>query len=375
MLARSLVIFPLLVLQLMLFGATTAMARKISWSGYTWDVRPSGFGGPGRNHWSDSTDNVRVEGSDLVLSIVNDASGCWTSAEVDGRRHLGYGTYRWIVATDLSALDAGEVLGMFTYGASTPSHNEIDLEASHWGNLDWPSGSGTVWRGAAAADNASKSFRYSDRPPYVNQFRWEPGKVTFLVTDATGATLFDETVTRGVPAPSDEVPMINYWRYGSAPPAGPRSMHISSFAWIPLGRDDTPPPVGNLGGTGMSGWQTGRSGESPSAGAGSCVHLAMSPRRFRLAGPRAGATITWVASGPTLLRMIVERRVGGRRWLRVGTIRRAARRGAGRMRFPGRVGGRRLRPGRYRLVLRPAPVADRRAGQRATLRFTVLART
>jgi Glycosyl hydrolases family 16 len=364
-LSRSLVIFRLLLLPLILLAPTTAMARTISWSGYKWDVRPSGIGGPGRNQWSDSTANVRVEGSDLVLSIVRDASGCWTSAEVDNRRHLGYGTYRWIVTTDLSALDAGEVLGMFTYGDSDASHNEIDLEASHWGNLSWPTGSATVWRGAAAADNESETFRYSNRPPYVNQFRWEPGKVTFLVTDAAGATLADETVTRGVPTPSDEVPMINYWRYGNAPPAGERSMRISSFTWIPLGHDDAPPVVGELGATGASGWQTARSG---GGGGGGCVRIAMRPRRFALAGPHRGATITWLATAPAKLRMLIERRVETRRWLRVGMIRRAVRKGGGRMRFGGRVGGRRLRPGRYRLVVRT------NAGSRTALRFRVLAR-
>ena len=104
----------------MLAAPATAVARTISWSGYSWDVRPTGVGSPGSNLWSDSAASVHTEGSDLVLSIVKDASGCWTSAEVDSHRHLGYGTYRWIVASDLSALDAGEVLGLFTYGGSTP---------------------------------------------------------------------------------------------------------------------------------------------------------------------------------------------------------------------------------------------------------------
>jgi hypothetical protein len=115
MLARFLAILPLLPLQLMLPTVSTASARTISWSGYTWDVRPPGFGGPGPNDWSDSEANVRVDGTDLVLSIVRDAAGRWTSAEVDNQQHFGYGTYRWVVASELSDLDRYEVLGMFTY--------------------------------------------------------------------------------------------------------------------------------------------------------------------------------------------------------------------------------------------------------------------
>lgn len=366
MLARSLVISRLLVLPLVLLAPAAAMARTISWSGYRWHVRPAGVGDPGGNQWSNSTANVRLEGSDLILSIARDPSGCWTSAEVENRRHLGYGTYRWVVATDLSGLDSHEVLGMFTYGGSRRSNNEIDLEASHWGHRAWPSGSVTVWQDATVAGrNYSKSFRYNNRPPYVNQFRWEPGKIRFLVTDATGAVLFDRTVTRGVPTPSTEVPMINYWRFRNARPAGLRSMRISSFTWIPLGQDDTPPLLGapsGLGGLAAPAGLGGRSGQGAAGRDRSCVRAAMRPRRLRLAGRNAGATITWAATPPTKLLMVVERRTRGRRWIRAGTIRRAA---AGRARFRGWVGGRRLRPGRYRLVI------GTRGGSARTLRFTV----
>jgi hypothetical protein len=367
MLARSLVILRLLVLQLLLLAPATAMARTISWSGYEWDVRPPGLGDPGPNQWSDSAANVRVEGSDLVLSIVKDASGCWTSAEVDNRRHLGYGTYRWIVASDLSGLDAADVLGMFTYTDSLRSHNEIDLEASHWGNLSWPSGSATLWQGGATARSESKSFRYSNRPPYVHQFRWEPGRITYLVTDAAGAVLLDKTMTRGVPEPSSEVPMINFWRFENAPPAGERSMRISSFTWIPLGVDDAPPLLGPVGAGGNPGGEAG-GGNGPG-----CVRVAMSPRRFRLSGPGGGATLTWAATTRPMLRMLVERRRGGR-WVGVGNIRRVVRKRAGHLRFRGRIGGHPLRRGHYRLVIRSTAGRDRLAPGRTALRFTVLGR-
>ncbi len=238
MLARCLVILSLLALQLMLPNVSTADVRAISWSGYNWDVRPAGFGGPGPNEWSDSEANVHFDGRDLVLAIVRDAAGRWTSAEVDNQRHFGYGTYRWVVASDLSGLDSNEVLGMFTYGGASPSNNEIDIEASHWGDLSWPSGSATVWQDANACRHRVTSFPYSHRPPYVNQFTWAPGRVSYLVTDATGATLFRWTVRTGVPTPSSEVPRINYWLSSSKPPGRARSIRISSFKWIPLGFKD-----------------------------------------------------------------------------------------------------------------------------------------
>jgi hypothetical protein len=345
MLARCLAILPLLALQLMLPTVSTAGARTIAWSGYTWDVRPAGFGGPGPNEWSDSESNVHVDGTDLVLSIVRDASGRWTSAEVDNQQHLGYGTYRWTVASDLTGLDANEVLGMFTYGGSSPSNNELDIEASHWGDLSWPTGSATVWQDADAWRQHVRSFPYSDRPPYVNQFTWAPGKVSYLVTDATGATLFRWTVTRGVPTPSSEVPRINYWRTPGEPPTSARSMRISSFTWIPLGREDEQPPTRG-------------------AGAGRRVRLAMRPRRFAVSGPRRGSVLRWKAAARTAVRLVVKRRLR-RQVVDVGSLERVVRRGAGHMRLTGRVEGHKLRPGRYLLIVRSAGCAA------STLRFTV----
>ncbi len=352
MFARFLAILPLLALQLMLPTVSTAGARTISWSGYTWDVRPAGFGGPGPNEWSDSEANVHVDGTDLVLSIVRDASERWTSAEVDNQRHFGYGTYRWTVASDLSALDANEVLGMFTYGGASPSNNEIDIEASHWGDLSSPTGSATVWQNADAWRHHVRAFSYSDRPPYVNQFTWAPGRVSWLVTDATGATLFRWTVSRGVPAPSSEVPRINYWRSRALPPASARSMRISNFMWIPLTRHVEQPPASGPG----------------RAGAGGCARFAMRPRRFAVGGTRRGAALRWKAAARAAVRLDIKRQLGRRRFVAVVSLKRVVGRGAGRMRLTGRVHGRRLRPGRYRLTVSVAGCAA------STLGFTIFRR-
>jgi hypothetical protein len=219
------------------------VVRTVAWSGYTWTVRFPGAGWPGPNAWSDSQANVHVSGSGLFLSITKDPFGRWASAELDNQRHLGYGTYRWVVASDLSTRDANDVLGMFTYGGPAPRINEIDIETSHWGNFSWPTGSGAVRQNTNGGGHDSRVFNYSNQPPYVNQFTWAPGRVSFLVTDATGATLLSWTATNGVPKPSIEVPIINYWRFNNVAPAGVRTIHISSFTWAPLGR--SLPPVAN----------------------------------------------------------------------------------------------------------------------------------
>jgi hypothetical protein len=206
--------------------------RTVSWSGYTWFVRHPGWGTPGPNHWSDSGANVRVSGTDLVLSVAKDKSGRWTSAEVDSQRPLGYGTYRWVVASDLSAFDPSQVLGMFTYGGA--SNDEIDMEDSQWGNPLWANGSSVVWQDIRTHTRQFIPFFYSSHPPYVQQFTWAPGKVSFLITDATGAVLLDWTVTTGVPVPAGQMPIINFWRFHNASPGATTTVRISSFSWTPL---------------------------------------------------------------------------------------------------------------------------------------------
>jgi hypothetical protein len=41
----------------------------ISFSGYEWEVRPSGIGGPSNNNWS--SDNVRIDKDGLHLKITH----------------------------------------------------------------------------------------------------------------------------------------------------------------------------------------------------------------------------------------------------------------------------------------------------------------
>lgn len=365
-----------------LASPAAAAARTIDWSGRTWDVRAAGFGGPGPNQWSDSTANVSVEGGELVLSIVQDASGNWTCPELSLPVHLGYGTYRWVVDSDLRQLDTSEVLGLFTYGGPAPSNNEIDIEASHWGNLAWPTGSATTWLDANAGLRNSQPFSYAGPPPYLNQFTWSPGSIHWLVLDATGATVFDWTTTTDVPVPSTETPYINYWRYAGVAPAGPKSMRLSSFTWLPPGDPNTiPPHSGAIAGGGVPQPQQPAPGgnvtsapaaavPSPPAAAEARLNLSIRPRRFALHGRGARGEMVWTASGPATVRIQVDRQLRTGRFAPVGTIVRLVQAGREITRFPAQVDGRALRAGRYRLDLSSAGAKVGFA--RRHLRFTVV---
>jgi len=219
---------------------SASAARTISWDGYRWDARSQGLTEPGPNLWSASRANAYVDRRTgaMVLCYSRNTSGRWTSTELDGQRHLGYGSYRWRVTTDMAGEDANEVLGLFTYDDyRPPSYNEIDIEYSHFGDLTNPLGDLTVWINQDAGVSDESVFGY---PPTarstVNEFDWAPGRISYRITSATtGATIRSWTATRGVPVPHSEVPVMNWWRYGNASPTGRlgNCVRVQSFAFSP----------------------------------------------------------------------------------------------------------------------------------------------
>jgi DNA-binding beta-propeller fold protein YncE len=90
--------------------------------------------------------------------------------------------------------------------------------------------------------------------------------------------------------------------------------------------------------------------------------LGLSPRAFRAGGP--GATVSYVLRSRARVRFTVQRRTGGRYRRVRGSITRRGRQGANSFRFTGRIGGRPLRPGSYRLSATVAGAGPRRTAFR-----------
>lgn len=89
----------------------------------------------------------------------------------------------------------------------------------------------------------------------------------------------------------------------------------------------------------------------------SLTRLRLLPQAFRTravrGGPRPGTKVSYRLSEAATTRFRVERALNGR-WEKVrGSFKRSAGRGAASFRFTGRIGGRALPPGRYRLVAAP----------------------
>jgi len=104
-------------------------ARTISFAGHTWDVR-SWYGGPGSNYWSDSTDNVWVDGNGYLHLRIRNIGGTWYCSEVIAQGNAEYGINRFYIESNLDQLDKNVVFAAFLY---KDANHEIDIEFTKWG--------------------------------------------------------------------------------------------------------------------------------------------------------------------------------------------------------------------------------------------------
>jgi Dockerin type I domain len=267
--------YGLLAVLLLAELASSAAARNIQWSSYTWWVRTSQGGeqGPGPNIFSDSTQNVFVDGNgDLHLTIVKGPNNKWMAAEVDMNQSLGYGTYEWEVSSRYDQFASNTVGGLFTYldpesvatqtggvvgnGVADTPH-EIDIEfTGAWGSAN-------LYFTTHDPDVQSPSQNYyqglNDNFT-THRFTWKPDSITWEsyhghvagvaaptnpITEERAGTRHGQAakfVYTGPVVPQDlnEVPIINLWLSGeNVSTAGPtdgqtQEMIVHSFTYTPL---------------------------------------------------------------------------------------------------------------------------------------------
>ena len=114
----------------------------------------------------------------------------------------------------------------------------------------------------------------------------------------------------------------------------------------------------------------GEGGRVQGGSGAALTSVRLSPRAFRAArrgpsiSPLAGARVTYVLASPARVRFGVQRAVRGRYRRLRGAFSHRGSRGTNSFRFSGRLRGRRLQPGRYRLVATIRGGAPRRTGFR-----------
>ncbi len=194
----------------------------LSFAHYLWERKDSAsLVGPGPNAFS--AGNVAVDEDGLHLSI-REEGGAWQCAEAILAAPLGFGSYRFSVATSLAELDTPVVFGAFLYENDT---QEIDIEVSRKMVGDGL-GQFVIQPGDIRGNRVT--FRLSNEHPFTGAIAWEPGCVRFTAREG------DEEAVWTYPAPgivrADTARFIcNLWLYKGAKPCKPQHVTISQFSF------------------------------------------------------------------------------------------------------------------------------------------------
>lgn len=212
-----------------------AAVRTVTFAGSSWTVKDSaGLVGPGPNYFSGGPENVWVDAAGQLHLRITARNGQWQSAEVVLDRSLGYGTYRWTVASPLGRLDPSVVLGLFTWSDDAAyNHREIDIEVARWGDAAGATNAQYVVQPWDRTGNLRR-FVQPDTSPTTQEFTWTSKSVAFRSATAAGQTI-DAWTYKGhdIPRAGNERTRMNLWLNGGAPPTDGAEVEVvlSDFAF------------------------------------------------------------------------------------------------------------------------------------------------
>jgi hypothetical protein len=205
--------------------------RTISFSGYKWRVKkaPECRLGPGPNFFSDASSDVWVDGRGLHLRIKK-LLNYWYSTEVILDKSLGYGTYIFLTNSRVDNIDPTAVLGLFTWDSAVyhPTHREMDIEFSRWGNAGDPKNAQFIVQDSSGLCGATNCSRFAVPSKLLTLYIvWSPGKADFrvyrghYVGTPPSTSLIHRWVKTGasVPVPGKENIRFNFWLFGGRPPS------------------------------------------------------------------------------------------------------------------------------------------------------------
>lgn len=205
---------------------------QVNFAGMTWDVKTNTIPlWPGPCAFSDSSQNVWVDGSgSLHLKITNNGSQ-WTCAEVVSQRAFTYGTYSFSVSSAIANLDPNVVLGLFTYNEIDSSYafRELDVELSRFGAPGDPTNAQFVVQPYTTAGHRLR-FTMPGGPSSYS-FNWGASAVNFDAFAPPGSSVLNWSETLDSPPPAPVNVHLNLWIYNSQPPAAPVEVVISNFQY------------------------------------------------------------------------------------------------------------------------------------------------
>ncbi|MGM0431358.1 MAG: family 16 glycosylhydrolase [Spirochaetota bacterium] len=116
-------------------AASNNPERILEFGNLSWGVKASKTKiGPGPNYWSDSVEHIWVDEAGMHLTVQLSDEGTWLASEVYTKQELGYGTYTFVVDSDITNYHSNLVAGFFTWDHRPAENNrEIDIEFASWG--------------------------------------------------------------------------------------------------------------------------------------------------------------------------------------------------------------------------------------------------
>jgi hypothetical protein len=222
--------------------------RWISFSEYDWWVKDSpGLVGPGPNYFSDSTNNVWLDGQGRLHLRITNRSNQWQCAEVVTRRTFGYGSYRFELDSAVNGINPSVVLGLFTWSDDPAyTHREIDVECGRWAN---PGDVNNAQYVVQPWDWLNHLVRYAVPAGLTNSthsFTWETNRISYqalrgryspdsAATNVISSWVFNNAAE--VPQTGDENVRINLWLINGNAPTNNSEVEfiVKSFQFVPLG--------------------------------------------------------------------------------------------------------------------------------------------
>lgn len=205
----------LTVIQILLFiPQASATGNYIDFAGYTWNLK-DGYMGPGGNYWNPDRSAVFTDALGQLHLKVTNRNGRWYSSEVSLPSSLGYGTYEFEVASNITNIDPHLVAAMFLYQDDT---HEFDIEFTNW-NHEVTTNAQYVVQPFSPFTNIN---RFSVQPApgnSIHQIIWRAEGVTFR--SYQNGNLLREWVYSGQNnfEPGGERVHINFWMINAMPPS------------------------------------------------------------------------------------------------------------------------------------------------------------
>jgi hypothetical protein len=222
------------------FGLST-VTNRLTFAGRSWTVQ-EGYMTPQFNLWSTNCAWVDTYGR-LHLAIRSFESN-WYCAMVNNNESLGYGTYRWETATYIDRLEAGTMLGLFTYEATrSDTWNEIDFEFSRVGGMAVSNLQFAIqpWYHTG---NLLRTPMTQSVAEMTHEFLWTPGDIHFQSWEGhtpapvDSNAVFATWVYTGadVPVHSNEMVYMNWYLLLTNAPAGTQHLEvvITDFQFTPF---------------------------------------------------------------------------------------------------------------------------------------------